>query len=78
MRKFSVDNSVLSSSSYLPSRCMPRNPNAFPVAPTVRLRFNHGFFPDKQFAAGLYQPSGREYLDMLTGWRAGFLATLSR
>jgi hypothetical protein len=77
MRKFSVDASVMVSPSFLSCRCVPRNPNAVPVAPTVRLRFNHGWFPDKQFAAHLYPANGREMLDVLAGWRTGFLATLS-
>lgn len=71
MRKFSVDTSVLVSSSFLPCRCVPRNANAIPVSSTVRLTFNKGWFPDKQFAPHLY--SGKDLLDILSGLRAGDL-----
>jgi hypothetical protein len=71
MRKFSVDASVMVSSSFLPCRCIPRNPNAFPVSGSVRLTFNKGWFPDRQFAPHLY--SGKDLLDILSGFRAGDL-----
>ena len=71
MRKFSVDAAVLASSSFLSCRCVPRNPNAVPVASSVRLTFNKGWFADKQFAPHLY--SGKDLLDILTGLRAGDL-----
>lgn len=71
MRKFSVDTSVMGAPSFLSCRCIPRNPNAFPVAGAVRLTFNKGWFPDKDFAPHLY--SGKDLLDILSGLRAGDL-----
>lgn len=72
MRKFSVDASVLAAPSFLSCRCVPRNPNAITVSRSVRLTFNKGWFPDKQFAPHLY--SGKDLLDILSGLRAGDLS----
>jgi hypothetical protein len=44
-------------------------PKPIPVASTVRLTFNKGWFPDRQFAPHLY--SGKDLLDILSGLRAG-------
>lgn len=64
MRKFPVASSVMANVSYS-RRCLDQNAAAWRVT-GVKLTFNKGWFPDKQFAVGLYQPCGREYLDMLT------------
>lgn len=70
MRKFSVDASVMAAPSFSPARCIEQNPLAWRVT-GVRLTFNKGWFPDKQFAPHLY--SGKDLLDILSGFRAGDL-----
>ena len=67
MRKFAVAPSVTRSRSYAAYRRFARNPNAFPVASTVRLKFNYGWFPDKQFM-NLYRMSGQVQLQQMAGW----------
>ena len=71
--KLPVASSVFRSSSFLPCRCFARNPNAIPVSASVRLTFNMGWFPDREFAPHLYPVSGRDMLNILSGWRAGDL-----
>jgi hypothetical protein len=73
MRKFEVTPSVTRSRTYAPYRRFARNPNAFPVASSVRLTFNLGWLPDHDFAPHLYPASGRDMLNILSGWRAGDL-----
>jgi hypothetical protein len=72
MRKFSVDTSVMASPSFLSCRCVPRQNDAKTVPSGLRLTFNKGWFPDKQFAPHLY--SGKDLLDILSGLRAGDLS----
>jgi hypothetical protein len=82
MRKFSVDASVMVSPSFLSCRCVPRQTNAFPVPSGMLLSWKRmdrhvrglGTMPK---SAGIHPVSGREMLDVLAGWRTGFLATLS-
>ena len=68
---FPVAPSVTRSRTYAAWRRFARKPNAIPVAHTVRLTFNKGWVPDRDFAPHLY--SGRELLDILSGFRAGDL-----
>lgn len=77
MHKFPVAPSVTRSRSFLPCRCIPRNTNAIPVASSVHLTFNIGWFPDKEFASHLYPVSGRDLLNILSGWRAGNLESFT-
>lgn len=72
MRKIDVAPSVTRSRTYAAHRRFARNPNAIPVSRAVRLTFNKGWFPDREFAPHLY--SGRQLLDILTGFRAGDLS----
>jgi hypothetical protein len=75
MRKLPVPYSVMVTRSYYSHRCLPQNSAAWRVV-DVKLTFNKGWLPDKQFAPNLYPLSGREYLQVLTGWRTGLLDTL--
>lgn len=72
MRKFEVVPSVTRSRTYAAHRRFARNRNAIPVSRTVRLTFNKGWFPDRDFAPHLY--SGRQLLDILSGFRSGDLS----
>lgn len=72
MGKFEVSPTVTRSRNYASYRRFARNPNAIPVCRTVRLTFNKGWVPDKQFAPHLY--SGRQLLDILSGFRTGDLS----
>ena len=67
MRKFEVAPSVTRSRTYAAHRRFARNPNAIPVSRTVRLTFNMGWFPNKEFAPYLY--NGRAFLNILTEMR---------
>lgn len=66
-----VPVTVFRSRSYAGWRRFARNRNAIPVASCVRLTFNLGWFPDREFAPHLY--SGREILNIISGWRSGDL-----
>ena len=68
---FPVAPSVTRSRTYAAWRRFARKPNAIPVSHAVRLTFNKGWVPDREFAPHLY--SGRELLDILSGFRAGDL-----
>lgn len=70
-RKFKVSASVCRSRNYAGYRRFARNPNAIQVSNAVRLTFNKGWFPDREFAPHLYPVSGRDLLNILSGWRAG-------
>ena len=56
---------------------VPRNRTAIPVSSAVRLTFNKGWFPDREFAPHLYPMSGRDLLNILSGWRAGDMGTFT-
>jgi hypothetical protein len=73
-RKFKVSPSVCRSRNYAAWRRFARNPNAIPVASSVRLKFNKGWFPDREFAPHLYPVSGRHLLNLLTEWRSNHAA----
>lgn len=71
MRKIEVAPSVTRSRTYAAHRRFARNRNAIPVSRTVRLTFRMVWTPDHDFAPHLY--SGRQLLDILSGFRAGDL-----
>lgn len=75
--KLPVAPSVTRSRNYASWRRFARNANAIPVSNAVRLTFNKGWFPDREFAPHLYPVSGRDLLNILSGWRAGDMGTFT-
>jgi hypothetical protein len=71
MAKFEVSPTVARSRNYASYRRFARNRNAIPVSRTVRLTFRMVWTPDHDFAPHLY--SGRQLLDILSGFRTGDL-----
>lgn len=71
MAKFEVSPTVTRSRNYASYRRFARNRNAIPVSRTVRLTFNKGL-ASHDFAPHLY--SGRQLLDILSGFRTGDLS----